>query len=165
MAQFHFKWKALKQALYSEWEVCRNSLWLPASRKSMERLWKAASQLAFRERQGCNTCPWISSTTVLEKSFRERGDWEACLLVGVICCPSLPTSCCRLAWAAPVEPFRAFSIGPSSLLGTSGGTELREVACWTAGLLWGGTRAISLFKNAGEAGSCAARPHHQGCRP
>ncbi|XP_044876264.1 TSC22 domain family protein 2-like [Mauremys mutica] len=55
VAQCRSKWKALKQAFYSEWETCRqaggHSPRVPPHYKTMKKIWKAAGQPIFGERR------------------------------------------------------------------------------------------------------------------
>ncbi|XP_030422854.1 uncharacterized protein LOC115653568 isoform X1 [Gopherus evgoodei] len=55
VAQCRSKWKALKQAFYSEWETCRqaggHSPRLPPHYKTMKKIWKAAGRPVFGERR------------------------------------------------------------------------------------------------------------------
>ncbi|XP_039401009.1 uncharacterized protein LOC120408304 isoform X2 [Mauremys reevesii] len=55
VAQCRSKWKALKQAFYSEWETCRqaggHSPRVPPHYKTMKKIWKAAGRPIFGERR------------------------------------------------------------------------------------------------------------------
>ncbi|XP_050799624.1 uncharacterized protein LOC127046517 isoform X3 [Gopherus flavomarginatus] len=55
VAQCRSKWKALKQAFYSEWETCRqaggHSPHLPPHYKTIKKIWKAAGRPVFGERR------------------------------------------------------------------------------------------------------------------
>nr|XP_023963666.1 uncharacterized protein LOC101952008 isoform X2 [Chrysemys picta bellii] len=55
VAQCRSKWKALKQAFYSEWETCQqaggHSPRVPPHYKAMEKIWKAAGRPVFGERR------------------------------------------------------------------------------------------------------------------
>ncbi|KAM9138795.1 undifferentiated embryonic cell transcription factor 1 isoform 2-T2 [Pangshura tecta] len=55
VAQCRSKWKALKQAFYSEWETCQqaggHSPRVPPHYKTMKKIWKAAGRPVFGERR------------------------------------------------------------------------------------------------------------------